>query len=113
MQIAGKFIIKNALKYAKDNNIPIITIHNHPEGYPPSIDDLNSAFKNNTICGFAVGHNGQLYKYYPLYEELTKQQMNEIQNAIALNYESGMDIDRAYNEIFKYFNAQYEILRSE
>ena len=39
--------------------------------------------------------------------------MNEIQNAIALNYESGMDIDRAYNEIFKYFNAQYEILRGE
>lgn len=102
--------IRNALKKAKDENIPIITVHNHPEGFPPSADDLNSAFKNNTVCGFAIGHNGQVYKYYPASKNFTKEDLDNIQNEIALNYKSGMDIDRAYQSIFEQFGLKYEIL---
>ena len=105
--------INKALKKSATENIPIIAVHNHPDGYPPSIDDLNSAFKNNTICGFAVGHNGQVYKYYPAPRLFTAEELDNIQNWIVLNYNNGMDIDRAYQSVFEQFGLKYEILKGD
>ena len=103
--------LKNAFKKSKDENIPIITVHNHPEGYPPSIDDFNSALKNNTVCGFAIGHNGQVYKYYKPKKMFSKKEIQEIHNEIAYNYSVlGMDVDRAYGSIFKENGLRCELI---
>lgn len=105
--------INNALEKAESENIPIISIHNHPDGYPPSADDLVSALKHGYKFGLAIGHNGQVYKYYPAPEILSIEELDNIQNWIALNYKNGMDIDRAYQSVFEQFGLKYEILRGD
>ncbi len=41
----------------------LITIHSHPMGMPPSIEDLNSNFFNNYGWGLVIGHNGKVFLY--------------------------------------------------
>ena len=41
----------------------MITIHNHPDGFPPSADDFNSNYKNNYSLGVVCGHNGKIFMY--------------------------------------------------
>lgn len=50
---------KNIIK--KYNNL--LTIHSHPNSFPPSISDLNSNFCNNYSIGIVVCHNGKVYMY--------------------------------------------------
>lgn len=104
--------IKALLKRSKKENIPLITLHNHPEGYPPSIDDFNKSFENNTVFGIAVGHNGQLYRYENHYKAFTEQEMMDIHNEIVYNHTIlGMDIDRAYQDVFKNNGINYTLIK--
>ncbi len=41
----------------------IITIHSHPDSFPPSIEDLNSNYDHNYDLGIVVCHNGKVYMY--------------------------------------------------
>ena len=45
----------------------LISIHNHPSGYPPSLSDfasLQQRSKNNTVkYGLTIGHDGSVYWY--------------------------------------------------
>lgn len=41
----------------------LITIHNHPSGFPPSIDDFNSNYKNKYSLGIVCGHDGSVFIY--------------------------------------------------
>ena len=42
---------------------PILLIHNHPRGLPPSISDINILFSNKNASGITAGHDGSLYYY--------------------------------------------------
>lgn len=94
------------LKYL---DTPVIAIYNHPDGYPPSADDLVSARRHRYNFGLAVGHNGQVYKYYPSPRTFSLEELDNIQNLISLSYEN-MDIDRAYTDMFRQFGLKYDIL---
>ena len=41
----------------------IMTIHTHPNSFPPSIADLNSNYLNNYVSGVIICHNGTIYQY--------------------------------------------------
>lgn len=41
----------------------IILIHNHPDGLPPSINDINALAENKNVAGITIGHDGSLYYY--------------------------------------------------
>ena len=41
----------------------IITIHSHPDSFPPSIADFNSNYDHNYVVGIVACHNGKLYMY--------------------------------------------------
>lgn len=41
----------------------ILLLHNHPNGFPPSISDINLLFESNNVSGITVGHNGSIYYY--------------------------------------------------
>lgn len=41
----------------------ILTIHTHPNSYPPSIQDFNSNYLNGYSLGVVLCHNGQIYAY--------------------------------------------------
>lgn len=53
---------KKTQKYVKRNK-GLITIHNHPSGFPPSIDDFNSNYKNGYSLGVICGHDGSVFIY--------------------------------------------------
>lgn len=50
-----------AIKKSKSKKL--ITIHNHPESYPPSGSDFSSAFRNGYGYGIIACHNGDVYGY--------------------------------------------------
>lgn len=41
----------------------ILLIHNHPQGLPPSLGDINSLYRNRNVYGITAGHDGSVYYY--------------------------------------------------
>lgn len=41
----------------------LLTIHTHPDSFPPSINDLNSNFDHEYVIGIVVCHDGKVYLY--------------------------------------------------
>lgn len=101
--------IKELLRRAKEEKIPLVTVHNHPEGYPPSVDDFNKSFDNDTIFGLAVGHNGQVYKYNNPGKRTEDADM--IHDNISILCLLGSDPDRVYQEELQRYGLHYEILK--
>ena len=48
-------------KIRKYNNL--ITLHSHPNSFPPSINDLNSNYYNHYDIGIIVCHDGKIFVY--------------------------------------------------
>lgn len=48
---------------ANDKRGELVSFHNHPAGMPPSVDDINAAFKNGYAKGYALCHNGRIFEY--------------------------------------------------
>ncbi|MBD5128872.1 MAG: hypothetical protein HDT43_02955 [Ruminococcaceae bacterium] len=101
--------IKTALIEAKADNIPVIALHTHPEGFPPSVDDFNSAFKFDYSLGIVVGHNGQVYSYHRGEEYIDDPDV--VQLDIAMAYKRGVDVDRAHKEVYDEYGLEYEIVK--
>ena len=101
--------IKELLRRAKEEHIPLVTVHNHPEGYPPSVDDFNKSFDNGTIFGLSVGHNGQVYKYDNPGKRTEDAAM--IHDNISILCLLGSDPDRVYQEELSRYGLHYEILK--
>ena len=57
--------VRNAFKENPEQSL--VSIHNHPSGYPPSLSDfasLQQQSKNNTVkYGLTIGHDGSVYWY--------------------------------------------------
>lgn len=101
---------KEALSDVYQNNIPVIALHNHPHGTPPSADDFRKAFENRYAIGIAVGHNGQVYIYKNLDVEITKQLADQMSDEIDFMYRMGVDIDRASKMVYNEYGIDYTIL---
>ena len=41
----------------------LITIHSHPDSFPPSINDINANFDHNYMLGIVICHDGKVYLY--------------------------------------------------
>lgn len=101
---------KKALEKAHKQKKNIISVHNHPEGYPPSPNDMMSAFNHKYGKCIAVGTNGQVYEYLNNSIPLTSKDCDNIQELIKWNYDSGYDVDRAYLDIYNSFGLLYNIV---
>ncbi len=98
----------NAICKAHDQNIPIIALHTHPEGFPPSVDDFNSAFKFKYKLAVVAGHNGQVYVYNNPRAIILS--IDDVQSEIAFRYHAGVDTDRAYQEAYTMVGIGYRLL---
>jgi hypothetical protein len=105
--------ILNALKESKKKEIPIIALHNHPEGLPPSVDDFNKAFDNNYVIGIAAGHNGQVYVYEKPRRRIKDKLVKNIHDEISLRCSAGIDIDRSYTEVYEQIGLKYKIVKGD
>ncbi len=41
----------------------LITIHSHPDSFPPSVEDLNTNYKRGYSIGIVVTHDGKVFVY--------------------------------------------------
>lgn len=41
----------------------VLLLHNHPNGLPPSISDINALIDNINVSGITLGHNSSIYYY--------------------------------------------------
>lgn len=57
----------------RHNNL--LTIHSHPNSFPPSISDFNSNFSNNYSVGIIICHDGKIYMYSAA-EDISKDYYN-------------------------------------
>lgn len=101
---------KKALADVAENGTPVIAIHNHPHGTPPSSDDFRKAFENKYSVGVIIGHNGQIYVYSNNGVELTLAQADEIAEDIETLYKMGWDIDRASKMVYDEHGLNYTII---
>lgn len=92
----------------KYNNL--LTIHTHPDSFPPSIDDLNSNYDHEYVAGIVVCHDGRIYMYF------ANERVNENENYYKLVVEgylkSGYNEDeaqiKALSEIQKNFDINFK-----
>ena len=68
---------------AKRRGHRLLTIHNHPEGYPPTADDCVSAGNRGYSLGVVCGHNGAVYTYEPASVSMSQRDCLRIHNNIA------------------------------
>ncbi len=102
---------KDKLKESKKNGIPIIGIHNHPQGTPPSADDFRKAHDNGYAFGVVVGHNGQVYVFETPSFAISEAYAESISNDIAVLVNGGVDIDRACEMVYNGIGLKYTIMK--
>ena len=91
----------------------LLTIHSHPNSFPPSIDDFNSNFLHNYGIGIIVCHDGKVFmysaneevsgNYYKLVVEgFLKQGYNEYEAQIHAIEELKRNFDIQFKEVLDY-----------
>ena len=78
---------------AKKANKRIISVHNHPNNYPPSLDDGSSGRLHGYIGGVVVGHDGSIYTYTPTANVLQPEQCKQIHGLIRLAIDQSLSIE--------------------
>ena len=101
---------KEALERTIADGIPVIAIHNHPHGTPPSPDDLMKAYENKYGIGIVTGHNGQVYTYQNSTVNIALKDADTMAEEISFFYEQGYDIDRASKMVYNGNGLDYTIL---
>ena len=100
---------KEALNAIIENNTPVVALHNHPHGTPPSPDDFRKAYENKYTIGMAIGHNGQVYVYTNENVEISFTQADQIADDIEFLYRMGWDIDRASKKVYDDYGLNYTV----
>lgn len=102
---------RDALDEAIQRGVRIVAIHNHPNGYPPSLDDISKVVENHYEEAIVAGSNGLVYRYHNDSKRIfTKDECKDCHQLIAFNVEAGFDIDRAYRDVYGTLGVSYEII---
>ena len=98
------------LNAAESKGSQILLVHNHPEGSPPSITDINSLLRSERAAGIVVGHDGSVY-YYTRPERV----IPKVDFAVAYDKHSRYTIDTAHekalDELAKRYHFTWKKLR--
>lgn len=107
--------VKRTTKFTKELNQvdstgeKILLIHNHPKGYPPSPQDINTLLKNENVSGITVGHNGSVYRYTRPSKEISDIDWN-----VALRhfkeYTEITSMEKALVALSREFGFEFEII---
>lgn len=95
---------KNAIK--DKNNL--LTIHSHPNSFPPSISDFRSNYSNNYSIGIIICHNGKIYMYHAS-EDISERYYNmTVAEYIADGYNDFEAQIKALKEISEKFDIEFK-----
>ena len=94
---------KEKIESAKQKGRRIIAVHNHPNNYPPSMDDGSSAREHGYIGGVAVCHDGHIYTYSPTDEVYSTEDCKAIHQLIDADVIQSFDLDKIWFTYLKEF----------
>ena len=66
--IEKEIVYSEVTKKIVASSSDLITIHSHPNSFPPSISDFNSNFSNRYLVGIVICHDGRVYMYKAMEE---------------------------------------------
>lgn len=103
--------VRKAFKESPEQSL--VSIHNHPSGYPPSLSDLASLqqrSKNNTIkYGLTIGHDGSVYWYSRPNKRIPRssqeKHVNQIDKFKKLGYNESVAQEKTlemFSEVFEF-----------
>ena len=102
--------VRKAFKERPEQSL--VSIHNHPSGYPPSLSDLASLqqrSKNNTVrYGLTVGHDGSVYWYSKPNKRIHKKAEQEYENLIEKMIKLGYTEVKAQEKTLTLFAEKYD-----
>lgn len=102
--------VRNAFKENPEQSL--VSIHNHPSGYPPSLSDLASLqqrSKNNTVkYGLTIGHDGSVYWYSKPNKRIHKKANQEYENLIEKMIKLGYTEVKAQEKTLALFAEKYD-----
>lgn len=102
--------VRNAFKESPEQSL--VSIHNHPSGYPPSLSDLASLqqrSKNNTVkYGLTIGHDGSVYWYSKPNKRIHKKAEQEYENLIEKMIKLGYTEVKAQEKTLTLFAEKYD-----
>lgn len=102
--------VRSAFRESPEQSL--VSIHNHPSGYPPSLSDLASLqqrSKNNTVkYGLTVGHDGSVYWYSKPNKRIHKKANQEYENLIEKMIKLGYTEVKAQEKTLTLFAEKYD-----
>lgn len=101
--------VRKAFKTSAEKTL--VSIHNHPSGYPPSLSDLASLqqkSKNNTVkYGITAGHDGSIYWYTRPNKRIPRNAEQEYLNSIEKFMKLGYTDVKAQEETLKMLSEKF------
>lgn len=93
-----------AIRKAHSRGIPIIALHNHPNGMPPSIDDGSSAYARGYDMGIVAGHNLEVFTYSKADRMYSEKQCEFLHERLvsAIRFEFDFNEERWYTYLKKF-----------
>lgn len=96
-------MIENAIREAQERGQRIISIHNHPNGLPPTLDDGSSAFAHGYHICVVVGHDGSVYQYTAANRRYSPDECKKVHDAISYQIKTGASQDEVWYNMLKEF----------
>lgn len=105
--------VRRAFKEQSEQSL--ISIHNHPSGYPPSLSDfasLQQRSKNNTVkYGLTIGHDGSVYWYTRPNKRIPRsaqeQYVNRIDKFKKLGYNESVAQEKTLELLSEVFGFEF------
>ena len=97
--------IKKMIKKSEN----LLTIHTHPDSFPPSIDDINSNYDHNYEIGIVICHDGRVYMC-PAEERIN---VNYYKLTVEDYLKNGYNEDTAQIEALKELQKKFSIYFKE
>lgn len=105
--------VRKAFKESPEQSL--ISIHNHPSGYPPSLSDfasLQQRSKNNTVkYGLTIGHDGSVYWYSKPNKRIPRsaqeQYVNQIDKFKKLGYNESVAQEKTLELLSEVFGFEF------
>ena len=104
-----QIVYSNSIRSKIQKYDNLITLHSHPNSYPPSINDLNSNFINHYGLGIVVCHDGKIFKY------ASNQEIREdyYKMVVEKNLKKGYNECEAQIEALKELVTKFDIMVKE
>ena len=102
--------VRKAFKEKSEQSL--VSIHNHPSGYPPSLSDfasLQQRSKNNTVkYGLTIGHDGSVYWYSRPNKRIPRSAQEKYVNQIDKFKKLGYNESVAQEKTLEMFSEVFE-----